>query len=191
MQRVPRTCGVAPLHGRRLDALRRGSPPLTHTHALAPAPPTIPHALLPSGRGVRLQAQFPNWKKRRLYDVMSICQCLRVVERACKSQFVWRGTTRVQAAVYEFLLRDMAIRPLIDGVTELDPDEPAVPVTGLAFLCQQFVLLLRQRALDGEPASIGLEEATERLCQRVRSNDDKTVTFTRARLRRRPCPRAP
>ena len=122
---------------------------------------------------------------------MSICQCLRVVERACKSQFVWRGTTRVQAAVYEFLLRDMAIRPLIDGVTELDPDEPAVPVTGLAFLCQQFVLLLRQRALDGEPASIGLEEATERLCQRVRSNDDKTVTFTHARLRRRPSRRAP
>ena len=140
---------------------------------------------------MRLQAQFPNWKKRRLYDVMSICQCLRVVERACKSQFVWRGTTRVQAAVYEFLLRDMAIRPLIDGVTELDPDEPAVPVTGLAFLCQQFVLLLRQRALDGEPASIGLEEATERLCQRVRSNDDKTVTFTHARLRRRPSRRAP
>ena len=66
---------------------------------------------------------------------MSICQCLRVVERSCKSQFVWRGTTRVPAAVYEFLLRDMAIRPLIDGVTELDPDEPAVPVTGLAFLC--------------------------------------------------------
>ena len=85
-----------------------------------------------------VQATFPNWKKRRLYDVMSICQCLRVVERSCKSQFLWRGTTRVPAAVYEFLLRDMAIRPLIDGVTELDPDEPAVPVTGLAFLCQQF-----------------------------------------------------
>ena len=57
---------------------------------------------------------------------MSICQCLRVVERSCKSQFIWRGTARVPAAVYEFLLRDMAIRPLIDGVTELDPDEPAV-----------------------------------------------------------------
>lgn len=189
---MPRTCGVAPLHGRRLDALRRDSPPLRiRTRALARAAHHPTRALLPSGCGVRLQAQFPNWKKRRLYDVMSICQCLRVVERACKSQFVWRGTTRVQAAVYEFLLRDMAIRPLIDGVTELDPDEPAVPVTGLAFLCQQFVLLLRQRALDGEPASIGLEEATERLCQRVRSNDDKTVTFTHARLRRRPSRRAP
>jgi hypothetical protein len=106
---------------------------------------------------------------------MSVCQCLRVVERSCKSQFIWRGTTAVPAAVYEFLLRDMAIRPLIDGVTELDPDEPAVPVTGLAFLCQQFVLLLRQRAIDGEPAAIGLEEATEKLCLRVRSSDDKTV----------------
>ena len=122
-----------------------------------------------------IQISFPNWKKRRLYDVMSICQCLRVVERSCKSQFVWRGTTRVPAAVYEFLLRDMAIRPLIDGVTELDPDEPAVPVTGLAFLCQQFVLLLRQRAIDGEPLALGLEEATEKLCARVKSNDDKTV----------------
>ena len=108
---------------------------------------------------------------------MSICQCLRVVERSCKSQFIWRGTTRVPAAVYEFLLRDMAIRPLIDGVTELDPDEPAVPVTGLAFLCQQFVLLLRQRAIDGEAPAIGLEEATEKLCARVRSSDDKTVPY--------------
>lgn len=69
----------------------------------------------------------------------------------------------------------MAIRPLLDGHTELDPDEPAVPVTGLAFLCQQFVLLLRQRALDGETPAIGLEQATEKLCARVRSNDDKTV----------------
>ena len=59
---------------------------------------------------------------------MSICQCLRVVERSCKSQFIWRGTARVPAAVYEFLLRDMAIRPLIDGATELDPDEPHVTV---------------------------------------------------------------
>ena len=106
---------------------------------------------------------------------MSICQCLRVVERSCKSQFIWRGTARVPAAVYEFLLRDMAIRPLIDGVTELDPDEPAVPVTGLAFLCQQFVLLLRQRSIDNEAAAIGLEEATEKLCARVKSSDDKTV----------------
>ena len=106
---------------------------------------------------------------------MSIFQCLRVVDRSCKSQFVWYGTRRVIAAVYEFLLRDMAIRPLIDGVTELDPDEPAVPVTGLAFLCQQFVLLLRQRAMDGEVPAINLEEATEKLCMRVRSNDDKTV----------------
>ena len=106
---------------------------------------------------------------------MSICQCLRVVERSCKSQFVWRGITRVQAAVYEFLLRDMAIRPILDGHTELDPDEPAVPVTGLAFLCQQFVLLLRQRALDNQAAAIGLEEATKQLCQRVKSTDDKTV----------------
>lgn len=37
-------------------------------------------------------------------------------------------------------------------------DEPSVPITGLAFLCQQFVLLLRQRALNDEPAAIGLEE---------------------------------
>ena len=102
-------------------------------------------------------------KKRRLYDVMSICQCLRVVERSCKSQFIWRGTTRVPAAVYEFLLRDMAIRPLIDGVTELDPDEPAVPVTGLAFLCQQFVLLLRQRgALEQLDASEQIFRARRR-----------------------------
>ena len=113
---------------------------------------------------------------------MSICQCLRVVERSCKSQFIWRGTARVPAAVYEFLLRDMAIRPLIDGVTELDPDEPAVPVTGLAFLCQQFVLLLRQRSIDNEAAAIGLEEATEKLCARVKSSDDKTVRAFLARL---------
>ena len=113
---------------------------------------------------------------------MSICQCLRVVERSCKSQFIWRGTARVPAAVYEFLLRDMAIRPLIDGVTELDPDEPAVPVTGLAFLCQQFVLLLRQRSIDNEAAAIGLEEATEKLCARVKSSDDKTVRAFVARL---------
>ena len=123
----------------------------------------------------RSQKQFPNWKKRRLYDVMSICQCLRVVERSCKSQFVWRGIRRVQSAVYEFLLRDMAIRPILDGHTELDPDEPAVPVTGLAFLCQQFVLLLRQRALDDEAPAISLEEATQQLCKRVKTNDDKTV----------------
>ena len=123
----------------------------------------------------RSQKQFPNWKKRRLYDVMSICQCLRVVERSCKSQFVWRGIRRVQSAVYEFLLRDMAIRPILDGHTELDPDEPAVPVTGLAFLCQQFVLLLRQRELDDEAPAISLEEATQQLCKRVKTNDDKTV----------------
>ena len=55
---------------------------------------------------------------------------LRVVERSQKSQFVWRGTVRVQAAVYEFLLRDQAIRPLISGKAELAPDEPAVPDTG-------------------------------------------------------------
>ena len=67
-------------------------------------------------------------------------------------------------------------------VPELDPDEPAVPVTGLAFLCQQFVLLLRQRALDGESAAIGLEEATEKLCARVKSSDDKTVRAFLARL---------
>ena len=76
----------------------------------------------------------------------------------------------------------MAIRPLIDGVTELDPDEPAVPVTGLAFLCQQFVLLLRQRSIDNEAAAIGLEEATEKLCARVKSSDDKTVRAFLARL---------
>ena len=142
---------------------------------LTSSPPTPP-----------VQTRFPNWKKRRLYDVMSICQCLRVVERSCKSQFVWRGITRVQAAVYEFLLRDMAIRPILDGHTELDPDEPAVPVTGLAFLCQQFVLLLRQRALDNQAAAIGLEEATQQLCQRVKSTDDKTVrTCAAERISRR------
>ena len=79
---------------------------------------------------MRPQKRYPKWKKRRLYDVMSICQCLRVVERSCKSQFIWRGIRRVQSAVYEFLLRDMAVRPILDGHTELDPDEPAVPVTG-------------------------------------------------------------
>ena len=81
----------------------------------------------------------------------------------------------MQAAVYEFLLRDLAVRPLITGETELDPDEPAVPVTGLAFLCQQFILLLRQRALDAEDPAIAIEDATMKLCSRVRSSDDKTV----------------
>ena len=43
-----------------------------------------------------VQARFPNWKKRRLYDVMCVCQCLHVVERTSKSQFVWKGPAYVQ-----------------------------------------------------------------------------------------------
>ena len=141
---------------------------------------------------MRPQKRYPKWKKRRLYDVMSICQCLRVVERSCKSQFIWRGIRRVQSAVYEFLLRDMAVRPILDGHTELDPDEPAVPVTGLAFLCQQFVLLLRQRALDRQEAAISLEDATQQLCERDKSTDDKTVRPpTRPPLGQHPDPADP
>lgn len=30
-------------------------------------------------------------------------------------QFIWRGTGRVHGAVYDFLLRNAAIQPLLDG----------------------------------------------------------------------------
>ena len=92
--------------------------------------------------------ESPNWKKRRLYDVMSVLLTLRVVERAGTSLFCWRGIAQVSDAVAEFLQRESVVRPILEGQAEA---ERGFSVTGLAFLTQQFVLLLRERALGGSP----------------------------------------
>ena len=69
--------------------------------AAAPPPTRVP-AAHPHDQSARAtQESFPNWKKRRLYDVMCICQCLHVVERTCKARFIWRGTAGVQGAIYD------------------------------------------------------------------------------------------
>ena len=39
------------------------------------------------------------WKKRRLYDVICVCQCLRVVERSARARFIWRGASTEQVQV--------------------------------------------------------------------------------------------
>lgn len=36
-------------------------------------------------------------------------------------QFIWRGTGRVHGAVYDFLLRNAAIQPLLDGTINVSP----------------------------------------------------------------------
>ena len=121
--------------------------------------------------------RFPLWKKRRLYDVLAVLTSIRCVEHTAKQVFVWHGTTRVRAAVADFLQRDRAVRPLLDGdEQDVDPDAPAVTVTGLAFLTQQFVLLLRQRAIDGDPGALSFEQAVAQLAKRIKATDEKAVT---------------
>ena len=122
--------------------------------------------------------RFPQWKKRRLYDVLAVCQAVRCVEHTAHGQFVWHGVypSRVKDAVEEFLQRDRAVRPLLSrDEADLDPDDPKPTVTGLAFLTQQFVLLLRQRAIDAQPPSIVIETAVTQLCERIKATDEKAV----------------
>jgi len=125
------------------------------------------------------------WKKRRLYDVICVCQCLRVVERSARARFIWRGasTEQVQRAVSNIILRQKAgfHHPLVQGRPDkirsrvTPPEDPPVPVTGLAYLCQQFVLLIRERELKGHTEPMRFEDVTEQLCERVGSSDAKTL----------------